>query len=122
MLLILALLRLFTGCWKKGVSLDFIDEEGRSPLLAVLERNAPDKYSILEKLLLAGAPVNEKGFNDYTPAHLAASWDDLEALRLLVSYGADLSICTDIDERATPLDIARMRKSRNAETYLRSIA
>lgn len=106
---------------EKGISLDFIDAEGRSPLLAVLERNSPDKYSMLEKLLLAGAPVNKKAFNGYTPAHQAASWDDVEALRILVRYGADLSIRTDIDERATPLEIARIRRSRNAATYLRSV-
>ncbi len=106
---------------EKGVGLDFVDEEGRSPLLAVLERDASDRYLVLEKLLLAGAPVNKKGFNDYTPAHQAASWDDLEALKILIRYGADLSIRTDIDERATPLDIAKIRRSKNAAAYLRSV-
>lgn len=106
---------------EKGVGLDFVDEEGRSPLLAVLERNASDRYFVLEKLLLAGAPVNKKGFNDYTPAHQAASWDDVESLKLLIQYGADLSIRTDIDERATPLEIAKIRKSNNAAAYLNSV-
>lgn len=105
----------------KGVNLAFVDDEGRSPILAALERNSKDRYQVLEALLAAGAPVNDKGFNDYTPAHQAASWDDVESLKLLVRYGANLSLHTDIDERATPLEIAQLRGSRGAINYLKSV-
>jgi ankyrin repeat protein len=55
-------------------------------------------------LLKAGAPVNRKGINDWTPAHMAAARYDVGVLRLLVRYSADLAIRTDIDDYATPLE------------------
>jgi len=90
----------------RGVDLTFRDREGYTPLHSALERPT-DRYEVLEMLLVAGAPVNAKGVNDWTPAHMAAARDDVEALRILVRYGADLSIRTNIDECATPLEEAR---------------
>ena len=51
--------------------------------------------------------MNLKGVNDWTPAHMAAARDDVEALRVLVAHGADVSIRTTIDGYATPLEEAR---------------
>ena len=106
---------------KKGVDLDFRDEEGYTPLHAVIERRAPDRHELLDLLLRAGAPVNRKGINDWTPAHMAAARDDVEALRILVGYGADLSIRTAIDEYATPLEEARHLGKDNAARYLETL-
>ena len=79
------------------------------------------KYEILELLLKHKAPLNIQGaFNDWTPAHLAAARDDVEALKLLVKYRADLSIRTRIDDHATPLEEARTLKKRKAVYYLES--
>src|SRR5688572_521907 len=59
----------------KGVELNFADEEGRTPLHSALERERPDRYEILEDLLRAGAPINIRGVNGWTPAHMAAARD-----------------------------------------------
>jgi ankyrin repeat protein len=106
---------------KKGVDLDFTDEEGYTPLHCAIDREAADRHEILDLLLRAGAPVNLKGIDDGTPAHRAAARDDVEALRILVRYGADLSIRTNIDDYATPIERARNLGSHNALLYLESV-
>lgn len=107
---------------EKGVDLAFRDEEGYTPLLAAIDSKRVDRYELLELLLRAGAPVDLKGINDWTPAHLAAARDDVEALRILVAHGADLSVRTDIDDFATPLEEARIVGSRNAAAFLEDVA
>jgi ankyrin repeat protein len=102
----------------RAVDLCFRDEEGYTPVLSALERDQDDRLELLELLLQAGAPVNLKGVNDWTPAHMAAARDDVDALRILVSHGADLSIRTEIDEYATPLEEARNLGKLNAVRYL----
>ena len=52
---------------------------------------------------------------------MAAARDDVDALRLLVAYGADLSIRTEIDNYATPLEEARVLGKRNAVAYLEGL-
>ena len=102
----------------QGVDLGFRDAEGYTPLHSALVRGSSDRYEVLEMLLAAGAPVNLKGVNDWTPAHMAAAHDDVEALRILVGHGADLTIRTDIDDHATPLEEARNLGKRAAVRYL----
>ena len=106
----------------RGVDLAFRDEEGYTPLHAAIESRAPDREQRLELLLAAGASVDLKGINDWTPAHMAAARDDVDALRLLVRFGADLSIRTEIDDYATPLEEARNLRCPNAVAYLESLA
>jgi ankyrin repeat protein len=106
---------------RQAVDLSFRDAEGYTPLHSALGRERPDRYEVLEMLLAAGAPVDLKGVNDWTPAHMAAAYDDVEALRILVRYGADLSIRTDIDDYATPLEEARTLGKREAVKYLEGI-
>jgi len=102
----------------RGVELAFRDAEGHTPVLSALEREHEDRLEVLKLLLQAGAPVNLKGVNDWTPAHMAAARDDVDALRVLVAHGADLSIRTDIDHYATPLEEARNLGKPNAVRYL----
>lgn len=92
---------------KYRVDLSFRDDEGYTVLHAALARKRPDRYSVLALLLDNGAPVNAHGINDWTPAHMAAVREDIEALRLLIKHGADLSIRTRIDDYETPLEEAR---------------
>jgi ankyrin repeat protein len=106
----------------KGVNLDFREEDGYTPLLSAIERNAPDKYDVLELLLQHGAPVNEQGINDWTPLHMAAARNDIKALSLMLKYGADLSIKTRIDDYATPLEEARILNCEEAVRYLESVS
>ena len=105
----------------KGVNLHFRDDEGFTPLHACIDSPRPDKHDVLELLIIAGASLNLKGLNDWTPAHIAAARDDVEALRMLVRHGADLSIRTEIDEYATPLEEARHLGKSNAVKYLESV-
>lgn len=104
----------------RGVELTFRDKEGYTPVLSALERQREDRLEVLELLLRAGAPVNLKGVNDWTPAHMAAARDDVDALRVLVAYGADLSIRTEIDDYATPIEEARNLGKLRAVRYLES--
>lgn len=106
---------------EKHVDLNFRDEEGYTPLHVAIEREPPARYELLELLLHAGAPINRKGINDWTPAHMAAARDDVEALKVLVRHGADLSIRTQIDDYATPLEEARNLGSTNAAKYLEGV-
>ena len=106
----------------RGVDLAFRDEEGYTPLHSAIDRRGPIRLEMLEQLLRAGAPVNLKGINDWTPAHMAAARDDVDALRLLVRFGADLSMRTEIDDYATPLEEARTLRCRKAVNYLKSVS
>jgi ankyrin repeat protein len=105
----------------RGVDLNFRDDEGRTPIHAVLERETTDRYSLLNRLLDAGAAINLKGVNDWTPAHMAAAHDDVEGLRILVRRGADLTIRTAIDDYATPLEEARNLGKTKAVSFLESV-
>lgn len=102
----------------RGVELSFRDEEGYTVLHSALERAKPDRDEILRLLLQHGADVNAHGINDWTPAHMAAIREDIEALKLLIQFGADLSIRTRIDDYATPLEEARKLKKTNAVQFL----
>lgn len=105
----------------RNVELRFQDTGGYTVLHSVLDQNGPERHELLELLLDAGADVNAKGINDWTPAHMAAVREDLEALRILVRHGADLSVRTDIDGYATPLEEARRLRKSRAVDFLESI-
>ena len=72
-----------------------------------LPGKAPFNHDALVVLLRAGADVNERGMNDWTPLHRAAAIGDLEACRILMDHGADRSARTEIDHYATPEEEAR---------------
>jgi ankyrin repeat protein len=55
-----------------------------------------------------------------TPAHHAAAAGDVEALRVLVEHGADLT-ATDSQYHATPLGWAEFFGQAGAAEYLRSV-
>lgn len=93
---------------QQEIEIVFCDDEGYTVLHSALERDRDDKYEIIELLLKFGADVNLKGINNWTPAHMAAARNDVKALKILVRYGADLNIRTDIDDYATPLEEARI--------------
>ena len=102
----------------RGVDLSFEDEEGYTVLHAAIECSLSDKHEIIELLLQHGASVSAHGVNDWTPAHMAVARDDLETLRLLTQFGADLTIRTRIDHYETPLELAKRLKNANAVQFL----
>lgn len=106
----------------RNIDLTFRDEEGYTVLHRALEREKPNKYEILTLLLKHGAPVNAHGINDWTPAHMAVVRDDIEALKLLIRFNADLSIRTRIDDYATPLEEARIHNKTLVLQILENLA
>lgn len=105
----------------RHVDLSFKDEEGFTVLHSAIDRALPDRHKVIELLLRHKAPVNMRGTNDWTPAHLAAVREDIEALKLLIQFGADLSIRTRIDDYATPLEQARRLKKALAVEFLNDL-
>ena len=103
----------------KGVSLHLDDAEGYPVLHSAMERDKPDRFKVMQLLIDAGADINARGINDYTPAHKAAAWGDFEALQFMVDAGADLTMRTRIDEYETPLGEAiAMGSTPNIIAYL----
>ncbi|MFY9233773.1 MAG: ankyrin repeat domain-containing protein [Fimbriimonadaceae bacterium] len=108
---------------QKGASPVFADGEGYTSLHSAIEREEADKYEIMTMLIEFGADLNAHGVNDWTPAHLAAARDDVEALRILNAANADFSIRTRIDSHLTPLEEARLLgHSPEAVAYLKGLA
>lgn len=107
---------------KKRVDLTFYDDEGYPVLLSAIESERSDKYEILELLLQHGAPTDMRGINDWTPLHMAAARNDVQAAKLLIEYGADLMARTRIDDHATPLEEAQMLGSSDVVKYLETVA
>lgn len=108
---------------RQGAPVDFgLDRGNGSPLHAALERTDHARLGILQLLIEAGADLHERGIHDYTPAHLAACRNDVEALRILHQAGADFSLKTGIDEYATPRGEAiAMGRGPDAVEFLTSI-
>jgi uncharacterized protein len=87
---------------------------GFPPLLAALAKvNArsgsqarPDVPDLLRLLLRYGADPNQRGLNDWTALHMAASECSAEAIRILVEAGADPTLRTRIDDCLTPREEA----------------
>lgn len=91
----------------KGVNLRFMDEEGYSPLHRCIDRKRADKYEILQLLIDNGADINigtelkTMNFNSWSPLHMAAARNDLEAIKILLDNGAATSLKTIIDNYCT---------------------
>ena len=81
-------------------------DDGFPTLFAAIDRQAPGQLEVLATLLDAGADVQQRGVNDYTALHYAASRDAADAVRLLLAHGADPAARTRIDHYATALEEA----------------
>ena len=105
-----------------GADPNYESDEGYPSLLSALAAERADKYQVLEILLDAGADVNQRGINDWTPLHYAASQDDARAIEILVARGADLDARTRIDDYATPLEEAEILGKGRAVEALKKAA
>ena len=105
-----------------GVLLVFCDDEGTTVLHACIDQFAEHKsaaiHDSMRALISAGADVNLKGLNDWTPLHLAVARGDLVALKILLDAGADPNIRTTIDDYDTPLEYAESIGFRQAVDIL----
>lgn len=102
----------------KGVDLALVDGEGYSVVMLALEHAGPNKYAMLDLLLRSGAPTDLHGTNFCTAMHLAAARDDVEGLRLLRHYGADLRAVSYDYWTSTPAEDARHANSWKALAFL----
>jgi ankyrin repeat protein len=105
-----------------GADPNYEDHGGFPSLIAALSSGRRDRLEIVEILLSAGADVQQRGFNDYTPLHRAASDNDPKAIALLLAHGADLNARTRIDDYATPREEAEMLGRPDAVAALKAAA
>ena len=91
-----------------GADPNYEDPAGFPSLIATISSERPDKAEILELLLAAGADLQQRGGNDYTPLHDAVSRNDRKMVLLLLSHGADQQARTRIDDYATPFEEAEI--------------
>lgn len=90
-----------------GADPNYPDTSGFPSLIAALSSDRADKQELLNLLLDSGAHLDQRGLNDWTPMHYAVNLRDLEAIRSLLSHGADAAHRTRIDDCTTPLEDAR---------------
>jgi ankyrin repeat protein len=106
-----------------GADPNYDDHAGFPSLIAALSSsNRPDMYEMLELLLSFGADIQQHGHNDYTPLHFAAAMEDVRAMELLLTHGADLNARTRIDDYATPLEEMEILGREQAAAFLRKAA
>lgn len=89
-----------------GANPNYKAADGFPALISAIDRQGEDRYAVLELLLEFGADIHQRGVNDYTPLHYAATRDDAAAVKLLLQHGADPTARTRIDDYATPLEEA----------------
>lgn len=89
-----------------GANPNYPDSGGFPSLFAALDSNQADRGDRLTLLLNYGADIQQRGINDYTPLHYAATHNDGEAVSLLLARGADPTERTRIDHYATALEEA----------------
>ncbi len=105
-----------------GADPNYASPGGFPSLIATLSTDRPDRIEILDLLLSHGADVGQRGVNDYTPLHYAASLNDCRAIELLVSRGADLEARTNVDDFATPLEESEILGRAEAARLLRKFS
>jgi ankyrin repeat protein len=105
-----------------GATINYEDDEGYPALHAAIDRDLPDRRETVELLCAAGADLNARGVNDWTPLHRAAALsDDIDILKTLLRHGADPQLRTRIDHYATPLEETRILEKPDAVRLLEQL-
>ncbi|KAF5482410.1 hypothetical protein F2P56_002984 [Juglans regia] len=97
--------------WREGTSLEWIDREGRTPL--ILACMNPELIHVAKTLIELGAHVNayRPGAHAGTPLHHAVKEGLGQSVKLLLSHGANTLVRND--DFQTPLDVARVKGCAN---------
>jgi ankyrin repeat protein len=74
----------------RGAEVNFVDDEGYSPIHTMVGSKHGNKEAILKLLLSCGADINIRGLDSRTPLHLAVYEGDYEMASILVKKGADI--------------------------------
>ena len=110
----------------KGTTLRFMDCEGYSPLHSCIDREFSDKYEMLQLLIDNGADVNigteleTMAINGWSPLHMAAARNDLQAIKILLDNGADITLKTIIDNYCTAEQEAAILGKHEAAELIRT--
>jgi len=75
--------------------------EGKDLVTAIAENN----INLVEKLLTAGADVNQISRNGFAPLCIAAFWDSKDIVKMLIKHGADVNVRNN-GTKWTPLHCA----------------
>lgn len=92
----------------RGADVNYPADDGFPALVnAINHYDEPARRLEVVRLLLeAGADVQRRGFNNWTPLHAAALTGDADLVRLLLDAGADPEATTIIDDDWTPAEEA----------------
>lgn len=110
----------------KNINLRFVDNEGYSVLHSCIDRELPDKYKIMQLLINNGADINigaelgQMALEGWTPLHMAAHRNDIEAIKILLQNGADTTIETIIDHYCNAEQTALRAGSNEAAELIKS--
>ncbi|WCJ24055.1 hypothetical protein M5689_006041 [Euphorbia peplus] len=93
--------------FQEGADLEWIDKEGKTPLILCCLN--PELFNVATTLIELGANVNayRPGRNAGTPLHHAAKRGLDNTVKLLLSHGANALIMND--DCQTPLEVARAK-------------
>ncbi|XP_057476162.1 putative E3 ubiquitin-protein ligase XBAT35 [Actinidia eriantha] len=102
----------------EGASLEWIDKEGKTPLIAACMNS--ELYNVAKTLIELGANVNASrpGRHAGTPLHHAAKRGLEQTVKLLLSHGANTLVMND--DCQTPLDVARVKGCTNVVRAIES--
>ncbi|XP_068665313.1 putative E3 ubiquitin-protein ligase XBAT35 [Aristolochia californica] len=92
---------------REGARLEWIDKEGKTPLIVACMQ--PDFIHVAKTLIELGANINayRPGCHAGTPLHHAAKRGLEQTVKLLLSHGANAAVMND--DCQTPLDLARAK-------------
>lgn len=114
-------IRLVRALLELGADPNYDTRDGFPALFTALSTAQPDRCERVALLLDFGADIHQRGVNDYTPLHFAATRDDSAAIALLLGHGADPALRTRIDHHATPLEEAEYFGHRSGAETLRKL-
>ncbi|ELS01711.1 ankyrin repeat-containing protein [Xenococcus sp. PCC 7305] len=73
-----------------NATVNITDNQGWTPLLRAFQKSGGDRT--VKALVLRGANVNVKNFNEESPLHLAVAQNNIDIVRLLLDHGAKESL------------------------------